>query len=301
MLQAGLFKGIAFNEAQAAEAYNGGVRKSLTLHSQASFLSAEYNFQDLTDSSGNGLDLTATNALIQPRYVESSPVIVTPDAAGEANTGIHYDPVNDEIVVAKWGGPSGINKLIYYDRAALTINGESSSITANAASIQSVVYVPTLDAYLVSGTKLFQRDGTFIRTYTIPVGTLDDAGADFRDGFFYYINASSPNDIIKCTIDADSIDLVDTITVTGSDTSGLHVDDDGYWRWAANKLRKFALDGSTLLEEILSTGAVASGTEGNTGDSQGNMYVNRDDWFHSSTPNGNKIWKYTKVTDNNES
>lgn len=199
------------------------------------------------------------------------------------------------------GGLAGINKLIYYDRATLTINDESASLTAVAKSIQSVVYVPSLDAYLVSGVHLFERDGTFIRTYTLPVGTsLTDAGADFRDGFLWFIDAASPGTVRKCTIDESTIALDDSISVTGSDSSGLHVDSDGYWRWAStNKLRKFATDGTTLLEEIFSTGALSSGTEGNTGDNSGNMYVNRDDWFHNSTPDGNKIWKYAKVTDNN--
>lgn len=231
-----------------------------------------------------------------PTYTESSPVTVTPDAAAEANTGIHYDALHDEIVVSKWGGPSGVNKLLYYDRATLTLTDESANFTANATNIQSVVYIPALDAYLVSGTRLFQRDGTFIRSYTIPAGTHTDSAADFKNGYFYYIDSSDKSKIHKCTIDASALTLVETITINriaGNDSSGLNVDTDGYWFWEGALIRKYSAIG-ILMEEIPSTGANPNGTEGITKDLLGNVYVNRDDYYHSSTANGNKIWLYTK-------
>lgn len=193
------------------------------------------------------------------------------------------------------GGPAGVNKLLYYDRATLTLTDESSNITANASSIQSVVYIPALDAYLVSGTRLFQRDGTFIRSYTIPSGTHTDSGADFKDGFFYYIDSATPTIIRKCSIDSSTLTLVDSITINRiavNDTSGLCVDIDGYWFWEGVLIRKYSVDG-VLMEEITSTSPPVN-SEGITKDSLGNVYVNRDDYLHSSVVNGNKIWLYTK-------
>lgn len=234
-------------------------------------------------------------------YIESF-TTVTPDAPFEANTGIDYDEDRDEIIMNKWGSAEGINKIIFYDRNTMSINAETPDLTGiTGGSHQGLAYISHLDLYAIgkgNGLYLFQRDGTFIKSYNWPVGACNDSNLDYYNGNLYYKDTTPGfvNTYYKCIISLSEFTSIGAFNIDaynfGGD-GGFHIDAEGIWINENTITAKYTRN-NVLLETIAGTNQAAAGTEGITMDNDGNVYISRDDYFHGGTPGGNRIWKYTK-------
>jgi hypothetical protein len=234
-------------------------------------------------------------------YAESfSTIVADTDGGGNlANTGLSYDSVRDELAVNEYQMARG-GRILIFDRQTLAFK-RALDISAHIHTIQGlgldavngIYYVlgtPTsgtdgLSAFDINGNLLFRRNWNSL-------GLSVSASLTFYNGSLYYYHAATVQ-VSKINPTTLAVEQVFTVSplIAGSACEGLAVVADGYWLGEAGILRKYQFSTNILMEEAPGT---AGEPEGLAVDPDGNVYINRDLFFHGATVGGNRLYKHTR-------
>lgn len=238
----------------------------------------------LTDTDLNLIhqDLTSYYSAFSFKSDPLSPVKIVDDTASDgsslANTGLSYYETNNEIVVSQWNGAGNYNALLVFDQTTLNLK---TTISVNQKSIQDNFVIN--DIYYVGSQTFYGYDlsGNQVDSFTLPIDYEYQNSVMFFDGYLWAYNSDGLH-----KINIDTLEVVQIYTkLAGKDTEGLCVCSYGVWLGA---LKLYDFDGN-LIANI-----GGSETEGMcvVGDK---VYINRDEFFHGGTPNGNRLWFYDKL------
>jgi hypothetical protein len=251
------------------------------------------NHSDSVRSEVEQLLISYANNIDYDTYTESFTKVVDDTNGGNtlANTGLDYDAGRDEIIVAENWQTGGGDRVLIYDRQTLTL---TTSFEVDETQIQGVAYDSDSDRYYVVGGNdcgIYQRNGT--KDNTILSVSMPNSSMDYYNGYVWYFDYNTlviqkRNKTDLSIIENISINPVETVGV--SNIEGLHVDVDGYILGEGFNIRAYTWDGKLRFE----IAASSNETEGLTMDSDGNIYNNKDLWIHGGTPNGNRVYKFTK-------
>jgi len=223
----------------------------------------------------------------EPTLASGYPLTVVEDTAVDAsslaNTGLSYDPVEDEIVISQWNSTGSYNAILRYDRQTMTLNATVPIDEAIQPGIQEVFAINGV-YYVGGGTETMQKfdsSGNHLGSAVLPVTPGWKNAVNYSLGYIWAINA---NGLYK--IDPATLGVVETFANRFTGNEGLFVTSAGVLRGGTGFIRYYSWRGETLLEILGDEG------EGTCIDPDGSIYVNRDEYFHGGTPDGNRLWKY---------
>lgn len=243
-----------------------------------------------------GTTLETYTALTDVKVVED-----TINGNNAANTGLDYDDHSNEIIIGEFAQANDARILIL-DASDYSVNNRIDVIT-HLTNIQGVAVDnrdPLNKIYYAVGVSgsgdLFAFDDTGALLNSYDIG-FNGANIDFDSGYLFFYNKSNGM-IERWEIDGASATKLDEIQHYAripsgyTATEGLHVSYPNYYIInESNWTGKFDWSTGYLISAI-DTGL--SEIEGVTVLGDDSIAINDDSYFHGQTPNGNRLYIYSK-------